>query len=110
MIFSNKLEGIYHCKFLCKFKLHRLRNKRNGAAAEAKGRKNKKADCVLAAQSRDRKLDPLRPSLPRDSLPPSSVMTTTVVAGPSPSGLNTCTETRYCVKICSRWIVYFSVV
>ena len=37
-------------------------------------------------------------------------MTTTVVAGPSPSGLNTCTETRYCVKICSRWMVYFSVV
>ena len=37
-------------------------------------------------------------------------MTTTVVAGPSPSGLNTCTDTRYCVKICNRWMVYLSVV
>ena len=37
-------------------------------------------------------------------------MTTTVVAGPRPSGLNTCTETRYCVKICSRWIMNLSVV
>ena len=108
MIFSNKLEGIYHCKFLCKFKLHRLRNKRNGAAAEAKGRKNKK---LIASWRLNQETGNSTPSaLPRDSLPPSSVMTTTVVAGPSPSGLNTCTETRYCVKICSRWIVYFSVV
>ena len=29
--------------------------------------------------------------------PPSSVMTTTIVSGPGPSGLNTLTETKYWV-------------
>ena len=33
-------------------------------------------------------------------------MTTTVVLGPNPSGLYTCRDTRYWVKISSFWIVY----
>lgn len=37
-------------------------------------------------------------------LPPSSVITRTVVGGPSPSGLNTCIETRYCVYVSRSWI------
>lgn len=32
---------------------------------------------------------------PSNYLPPSSVITSTVVAGPGPSGLNTCNDTRY---------------
>lgn len=35
-----------------------------------------------------------------DHLPPSSVITSMVVSGPSPSGLNTCTVTLYCVYVC----------
>lgn len=37
-------------------------------------------------------------------LPPSSVITSTVVAGPGPSGLNTCNDTRYCVYVSRPWI------
>lgn len=40
-------------------------------------------------------------------LPPSSVITVTVEAGPWPSGLNTCSETRYCVKVSKLWILWF---
>lgn len=40
-------------------------------------------------------------------LPPSSVITVTVEAGPWPSGLNTCRETRYCVKVSKLWILWF---
>lgn len=36
--------------------------------------------------------------------PPSSVITSTVVAGPGPSGLNTCNDTRYWVYVSKRWI------
>ena len=43
-----------------------------------------------------------------NTLPPSSVITTTVVLGPRPSGLNTCSDTKYCVKMFSFWIVYFT--
>lgn len=31
-------------------------------------------------------------------------MTNTVVAGPRPSGLNTCSDTRYCVYVSRSWI------
>ena len=41
----------------------------------------------------------------RDS-PPSSVMTTTMVSGPSPSGLKTRRDTRYCVYVFSPVRVY----
>ena len=41
----------------------------------------------------------------RDS-PPSSVMTTTIVSGPSPSGLNTRSDTRYCEYVFSPVSVY----
>lgn len=40
-------------------------------------------------------------------LPPSSVITRTVVGGPNPSGLNTCIETKYCVYVsrsCISWL------
>lgn len=40
-------------------------------------------------------------------LPPSSVITRTVVAGPGPSGLNTCSDTKYCVyvfRLCISWL------
>ena len=39
--------------------------------------------------------------------PPSSVITEIVVAGPCPSGLNTCNDTRYWVYVCRLRIVWF---
>lgn len=38
--------------------------------------------------------------------PPSSVMTSTVVLGPNPSGLNTCRDTKYCVYVSKFRIVW----
>lgn len=37
--------------------------------------------------------------------PPSSVITKTVVGGPKPSGLNTCSDTKYCVYVWRLFIV-----
>ena len=39
-------------------------------------------------------------------LPPSSVMTMTVVLGPRPSGLKTCNEIMYWVNVSSPWSVW----
>jgi hypothetical protein len=38
-------------------------------------------------------------------VPPSSVITTTLVSGPRPAGLMTRSETRYCVKLVRSWMV-----
>ena len=47
-----------------------------------------------------------RPFLRLRDSPPSSVMTTTIVSGPSPSGLKTRRDTRYCVYVFSPVSVY----
>ncbi len=41
------------------------------------------------------------------ALPPSSVMTTTLVSGPRPAGLMTLSETRYWVKAVNSRMVYW---
>ncbi len=43
---------------------------------------------------------------PKKASPPSSVMTTTIVSGPSPSGLNTRKDTRYWVYVFNPERVY----
>ena len=42
--------------------------------------------------------DAAKITVPTTNLPPSSVMTTTLVGGPNPAGLTTCRDTRYCVN------------